>query len=55
MGADSSDVVEMMKDRLKANAVPVQLPIGKEDSLQGMVDLVRNECYNILKMILEKI
>ena len=40
MGADFYNVVEMMKDRLNANAVPVQLPIGKEDWLTGIVDLV---------------
>ena len=40
MGADFYNVVQMMKDRLNANAVPVQLPIGKEDWLQGEVDLV---------------
>ena len=41
-GADFFNVVQMMKDRLKANAVPVQLPIGKEDDFRGEIDLVRN-------------
>lgn len=40
MGADFYRVVDMIKDRLKANAVPVQLPIGKEDTFIGIVDLV---------------
>ncbi len=40
MGADFYHCIDMMKDRLKANAVPIQLPIGKEDHFQGIVDLV---------------
>jgi len=40
MGADFYRVVEMMKDRLKANAVPIQLPIGAEDVFTGIIDLV---------------
>ena len=40
MGADFFRVVGMVKDRLKANAVPIQLPIGSEDSFVGIVDLV---------------
>ena len=40
MGADFHRVVDMMKARLGANAVPVQLPIGFEDSYKGMIDLV---------------
>ena len=40
MGADFFRVVGMVKDRLKANAVPVQLPIGAEDSFVGLIDLV---------------
>ena len=40
MGADFYNVVAMMKDRLQCNAVPIQLPIGSEDSFIGMVDLV---------------
>ncbi|MCB2290303.1 elongation factor G [Clostridium sp. CS001] len=42
MGADFFRVVGMMRDRLKANAVPIQLPIGKEDVFVGIIDLVRN-------------
>ena len=40
MGADFYHVVDMIKDRLKANAVPVQLPIGAEESFSGIVDLI---------------
>ena len=40
LGADFYRVVNMVKDRLKANAVPIQLPIGKEDSFIGIIDLV---------------
>ncbi|QJW45034.1 elongation factor G [bacterium BFN5] len=40
LGADFYRVVDMMKTRLGANAVPIQLPIGSEDVFKGMVDLV---------------
>src|SRR5574344_1705298 len=40
MGADFFNVIHMMKDRLKANAVPIQLPIGAEDTFRGIIDLV---------------
>ena len=40
-GADFFRVVGMMKDRLSANAVPIQLPIGKENTFKGIIDLVR--------------
>ena len=40
MGADFFRVVGMIKDRLKANAVPIQLPIGAEETFVGIVDLV---------------
>ena len=40
LGANYFRVVDMVKDRLKANAVPVQLPIGAEDSFIGIIDLV---------------
>ncbi|HEX8043858.1 elongation factor G [Candidatus Deferrimicrobium sp.] len=41
-GADFDRVVRMMKERLAANPVPIQLPLGKEDSFRGVIDLVRN-------------
>ena len=40
MGADFMNVVSMMRERLRANAVPIQLPIGKEDDFRGIIDLV---------------
>jgi elongation factor G len=40
IGADFLGSVEQMKDRLSANAVPIQLPIGAEDTFQGMIDLI---------------
>ena len=42
-GADFYRVVNMIKERLKANAVPIQLPIGKEDTFRGIVDLINME------------
>ena len=40
MGADFYNVIQMMKDRLKCNAVPIQLPIGAENDFKGIIDLV---------------
>ncbi len=40
-GADFFRAVTMMKDRLHTNAVPIQLPIGKEDTFSGIIDLMR--------------
>ena len=40
MGADFYHVLDMVRDRLKCNAVPIQLPIGKEENFVGIVDLV---------------
>jgi len=45
LGADFYNVVNMMKERLKCNAVPIQLPIGKEDSFKGLIDLVEMKAY----------
>ncbi len=47
MGADFFNVIQMMKDRLKCNAVPIQLPIGAEDTFKGIIDLMtmRAEVY----------
>ena len=42
-GADFFRVVKMMKDRLKTNPVPIQLPIGKEETFKGIIDLVNME------------
>ena len=40
MGADFYNVLNMIHDRLKCNAVPIQLPIGKEETFKGIIDLV---------------
>ena len=45
MGADFYRVIDMMKDRLKCNAVPIQLPIGAEDQFKGIIDLVEMKAY----------
>ncbi len=45
MGADFYRVVDMMKDRLKCNAVPIQLPIGAEETFKGIIDLVEMKAY----------
>ena len=47
MGADYYNVIEMVKDRLKANPVPIQIPIGAESEFRGIVDLItmRAEVY----------
>ena len=42
-GADFYRVIRMMKERLKANPVPIQLPIGKEDTFRGIIDLINME------------
>ena len=45
MGADFYRVLGMMHDRLKCNAVPIQLPIGAEDTFKGIIDLVEMKAY----------
>jgi elongation factor G len=45
MGANFYRVVDMMIDRLKCNAVPIQLPIGAEDEFKGIIDLVEMKAY----------
>ncbi len=42
-GADFFNVIKMMEDRLQANAIPIQIPIGKEDSFIGIIDLVEQK------------
>ncbi len=44
-GANFYRVYEQIRDRLRANAVPIQIPIGAEDNLKGVVDLVRMRAY----------
>ncbi|KNY29901.1 elongation factor G [Pseudobacteroides cellulosolvens] len=48
MGADFYNCVAMMKERLKTNAIPVQLPIGKEDSFCGIVDLITLKAHSYM-------
>lgn len=45
MGADFYRVVDMLHDRLKTNAVPIQLPIGSEDTFIGLIDLLEMKAY----------
>ena len=45
MGANFYRVVDMMRERLKCNAVPIQLPIGAEDTFRGLIDLVEMKAY----------
>ena len=45
MGADFYNAVSMMKERLGANAVPIQLPIGKEDDFKGVIDLMTMRAF----------
>ncbi len=45
MGADFYNCVNMLRTRLGANAVPIQLPIGKEDTFKGIIDLVEMKAY----------
>ena len=45
LGADFYRVIDMMKERLKCNAVPIQLPIGAESDFKGIIDLVIMKAY----------
>ena len=45
MGADFYRVLEMLHSRLKTNAVPIQLPIGSEDTFKGIIDLLEMKAY----------
>jgi len=44
-GANFDNVVKMMRERLKANAMPIQLPIGKEETFKGLVDVITKRAY----------
>lgn len=44
-GANFDNVVRMMRERLKSNALPIQLPIGKEESFKGLVDVITKKAY----------
>ena len=45
VGADYFNVLKMMRDRLRCNAVPIQLPIGAEADFKGVIDLVKMKAY----------
>ncbi len=45
VGADFYNVIQMMKDRLRCNAVPIQLPIGSDETFRGIIDLVEMKAY----------
>jgi elongation factor G len=45
VGADFENVISMMKERLGANPVPIQIPIGSEENFRGIVDLVHQKAY----------
>ncbi len=45
LGADYFNVIAMIKERLGANPVPIQLPIGKEDNFKGIIDLIHQKAY----------
>ena len=45
LGADFFNCVKQMRERLKANAVPIQLPIGAEDNFKGVVDLIKMKAF----------
>ena len=48
LGANFFRVISMMKDRLKANPVPVQIPIGAEENFIGMIDLIEMKSYKFM-------
>ena len=50
VGANFFNVIDMIRERLKANPVPIQLPIGAENDFRGIIDLVRQKPY-IISMI----
>ena len=48
MGADFYNVVDSIREQLKANAVPIQLPIGKAETFEGLIDLIEMKAYYYL-------
>ncbi|MEG1710225.1 MAG: elongation factor G [Clostridia bacterium] len=44
-GANFYNVIDMMRKRLKSNALPIQLPIGKADSFRGIIDIIKRKAY----------
>ena len=55
MGADFYHVVDMMRDRLGCRAVPIQIPIGFEDSYIGLIDLVDMKAYTNFDVVLRDV
>jgi len=55
MGADYFHVIEMMRARLKANAVPIQIPMGAEESFTGLIDLVDMKAYTKFEVIAQDV
>src|SRR5574344_1317674 len=45
MGANFDNVIAMMRERLNANAVPIQIPIGAEENFEGIIDLVNMKAF----------
>ena len=54
MGADFYHVLDMIKERFNCNAVPIQLPIGFEDTFEGIVDLINNNAIKYINPDKEK-
>ena len=48
VGADFAGVVDQIRDKLKANPVPIQIPLGREETFAGVIDLVRLRAYRYL-------
>ena len=55
MGADFYHVIDMMHDRLKCNAVPIQIPVGCEDTFRGLIDLVDMKAYFDFDVVLQDV
>ena len=51
-GADFYSVVQQIQEKLGANPVPVQIPIGAEENFKGIIDLVDNESYCLLQLMM---
>src|SRR3989338_4839415 len=49
VGANFEAAVASMRERLAANAVPIQIPVGKEDTFKGLIDLIRMKAYIFLE------
>mgnify|MGYP006886427899 CR=1 FL=1 len=54
IGADFYNVLKMMVERLNAHPVAIQIPIGSEDTFQGLIDLIKNESCNLRRRLYKK-